>query len=466
MGLAGTDKRQEDYELAPGSAGRMRVRELLMMAALCCATTAIVSGQTPYDTSDAVIAQVGCCDCNEAACGCELALPDCGCESPCGGSCGAEPLCGWENQCDSGRGSCRSGGIFDGCSCLGKCDLGDPYALLGECCGWSAGGWLQLGYTSAQLPAFNTYDDVLQAQQAWLFVEKAMDTSCGFGIGGRIDYLYGTDGPNTQAFGTDPRGWDNRWDNGGQYGQAIPQAYLEAGYGDLSVKAGHFYTIIGYEVVQATGNFFYSHAYTFNFSEPFTHTGVLATYKASEDVTVWGGFSFGWDSGFDDNGDAFLGGISLGLTDDLTLTYATIGGRFVEPWSGITPLAISGYQHSVVADFALCDSLNYVFQSDLLSTDFADGTNARDTIGINQYLIKTINDCWGVGARFEWWNVEDGRGPDQDVFALTTGVNYRPHANVIVRPEIRWDWDDDGTGLLEDGDDSQTTFGIDTILTF
>ena len=92
---------------------------------------------------------------------------------------------------------------------------------------------------------------------------------------------------------------------------AIPQLYVEAGYGDLSVKAGHFYTIIGYEVVQATGNFFYSHAYTFNFSEPFTHTGVLATYNANDNVTVYGGYTLGWDSGFDDNGDAFLGGISV-----------------------------------------------------------------------------------------------------------------------------------------------------------
>ncbi len=295
--------------------------------------------------------------------------------------------------------------------------------------------------------------------------------SCGFDIGGRIDYLYGTDGPNTQAFGTAQRGWDNEWDNGGQYGHAIPQLYAEAGYGDLSVKAGHFYTIIGYEVVQATGNFFYSHAYTFNFSEPFTHTGVLAQYTPTDDVTVWGGYSFGWDSGFDDNGDAWLGGVSASLTDDLTLTYASVAGRFAEPWSGVTALPISGYMQSVVADYAVTDSLQYVFQTDLLTTDFSDGTNARDTVGINQYLLKTINDCWGVGARFEWWNVEEGAAPDADVYALTLGVNYRPHANVIVRPEIRWDWNDDqvqvgGADLLEVNDDDQTTFGVDTILTF
>jgi hypothetical protein len=35
----------------------------------------------------------------------------------------------------------------------------------------------------------------------------------------------------------------------------------------------------------------------------------------------------------------------------------------------------------------------------------------------------------------------------------------------VVRPEIRWDWDDDGLIGLEDGTD-QTTFGIDSILTF
>ena len=55
--------------------------------------------------------------------------------------------------------------------------------------------------------------------------------------------------------------------------------YFEAGYGDLTVKIGHFYTIIGWEVVTAPDNFFYSHAYTMYNSEPFTHTGVLATYN-------------------------------------------------------------------------------------------------------------------------------------------------------------------------------------------
>lgn len=444
----------------------MKLSKIAMIAAIACGTYA---GNVFADQTNNVRLVSGCaaasCDCGEPVCGCEpVASCDKGCcDSGCNGGCDS---CGCDSGCGLGLGDRLS-------DCLGgDCCLGDPYTLFGEHCGWSAGGWLQLGYTSEPLPAFNTYDDHLQLQQAWLFAEKAIDTSCGFDIGGRIDYVYGTDGPNTQAFGTGQRGWDNEWDNGGQYGSAIPQLYAEAGYGDLSVKAGHFYTIIGYEVVQATGNFFYSHAYTFNFSEPFTHTGVLAQYAPTDDVTVWGGYSFGWDSGFDDNGDAWLGGISASLTDDLTLTYASVAGRFAEPWSGVTTLPISGYMQSVVADYAVTDSLNYIFQTDVLTTDFSDGTNARDTVGINQYLIKSFNDCWGVGGRFEWWNVKEGAAPSSsDIYALTLGVNYRPHANVMVRPEIRWDWNDDqvqvaGADLLEDNDDSQTTFGVDTIFTF
>ena len=434
-------------ETETGEFIEMKLSKLALVAAIACGTYAgNVFADQPNDI------RLVSCDCGEPVCGCE-------------------PVCDTGACCDSGCDSaCDSCGDCFGlvlaiasAASLRDCCLGDPYTLFGEHCGYSAGGWIQLGYTNQPLPAFNTLDDTLQLQQAWLYAEKAIDTSNGFDIGGRVDYVYGTDGPNTQAFGTDPRGWDNSWDNGGEYGHALPQLYLEAGYGDISVKAGHFYTIIGYEVVPATGNFFYSHAYTFNFSEPFTHTGVLASYTPSDDITVWGGYSFGWDSGFDDNGDAWLGGASLGLTDKLTLIYASVAGRFVEPWA--TGINERGYMQSIVADYALTDSTNYVFQSDWLDTEDEFGNESRSTYGINQYLLHSINDCWGVGTRFEWWAAAAENLPRQNIYALTAGINYRPHANLIFRPEVRWDWDDDGRQFLN-GDANQTTFGVDAILTF
>ena len=413
------------------------------------------------------IAQVSCCD--EVTCGCETPC-DCevaACDSGCEPTCGADVSCGCEiPSCDGGCSSGCSGGFLG--DLLSECNLGEPFALLGENCQYSAGGWVQMGYHSNATSLFNSRPDNYQLHQAWLWAERSIDTSCGFDIGGRIDYVYGTDGPDTQAFGIANGHWDENWDHGNDYGNAIPQLYLEAGYGDWSVKVGHFYTIIGWEVVTAPDNFFYSHAYTMYNSEPFTHTGALATLSVSSDLELYGGYVFGWDSGFEDNGDAFLGGASLAVSDDISLIYATVAGRFADNRT----TSEQGYMHSIVADVALTDNLQYIFQSDYLDTEDYLSNGVRNTIGINQYLIYTLSDCIAAGGRFEWYN-QQGVYPRQnpnfnnetDIYALTLGVNVKPHANVIIRPEVRWDWDDDQVTMLDDGDD-QTTFGIDTILLF
>ncbi len=442
----------------------MKLSKLALIAAIACGTYASdASADQLNDINLVSHCAAAACDCGEPVCGCE----------PCGDACDTE--CCDTDCCDSGCDSCCDSGCgfsLPSCGLMGDCCLGDPFTLFGEHCGYSAGGWVQIGYHNKANSLFNSRRDNVQLHQAWLFAEKAIDTTCGFDIGGRIDYVYGTDGPDTQAFGTDPRGWDNSWDHGADYGHALPQVYVEAGYGDLTVKAGHFFTLIGYEVVAAPDNFFYSHAYTMYNSEPFTHTGFLATYDVSDDIDVYGGYTMGWDSGFDDNGDSFLGGISAALTEDITLTYATVFGRFGEArFNGVE----KGYMHSIVADMALTDNLQYILQSDYLDTENNANVKVRDTFGLNNYLIYTVNDCLAFGGRFEWYNNEGvytNIGQEADIYALTLGLNYRPHANVVVRPEVRFDWVDNnaavlaaGNQVVENGND-QTTFGIDTIFTF
>ena len=341
-----------------------------------------------------------------------------------------------------------------------------------------------MGYHNKNLPLFNRRKNDFQVHQTWLYFEKTIDTSCGFDWGGRVDYVYGTDAQDTQAFGIPNNHWDNQWDNGPDYGHALPQVYWEAGYGDFTAKMGHFYTIIGNEVVTAPDNFFYSHAYTMYYSEPFTHTGALITYNMSEDLDLFGGYVLGWDSGFDDNGDAFIGGGSVKLTDDINVTSTLVGGRFADNLT----FNERGIMSSTVASVQLTEQLNYIFQTDYLDTEDVNGTQVRKTFGINQYLLRQFGDRFSVGARVEWWNVDAGSTgfygdnatatnlqDDFDVYAVTLGMNIQPHANIIFRPEIRWDWvygsDTDlaaaDISLLEQmGDDDQTTFGIDTIILF
>src|SRR6056297_2066908 len=451
----------------------MKLGKMALVAAIACAMHGgSVFGQELTNSNR--VALTGCfesagCDCGEPACGCEVAGS---CDTACEPACGCE-VAGCEAAgCDGGCGDgcdsmCGLGGLA-GC---GDCDLGDPYSLFGEHHGINVGGWLQLGYHSKSgANRFNDNADGVRLHQAWLYAEKVADGSNGLDIGGRIDYVYGIDAPDTQAFGPADDSWDQDWDNGGFYGHALPQLYAEAAYGDLSVKAGHFYTIIGYEVVTAPDNFFYSHAYTMYNNEPFTHTGFLASYALGDSLTGFGGYTFGWDSGFEDNGDNFLGGASVGLSEDITVTYATTIGRF-NTNTGVGGGVEQGYMHSLVTDVTLTDSLQWVGQYDQINTeDNASGTKLRDGFALVSYMIYSLNDATSVGSRFEYFhrNLDPIAGDTNiDVYNLTLGVNHRLHSNLIVRPEVRWDWDKNGdAGVNEGGDTAQTTFGMDAILTF
>ena len=364
------------------------------------------------------------------------------------------------------------------CDCGGSrwCnrELGDPLTLLrGDCqpCGFTAGGWLQGGYHSnptrlsmdyGDLLSFNDVPNQFNLQQAWVWAERAANReSCCWDWGFRTDFLYGTDAQKTQAFGQ-PTGWDTGWDNG-VYGWALPQAYFEVANSEWSVKLGHFFTLIGYEVVAAPDNFFYSHALTMYNSEPFTHTGILASYSPTDDTTIYGGWTLGWDTGFEQfqGGSNFLGGISFSLCDDVTLAYMLSTGNF--GWKGD-----NAYMHSLVFDWSISDKLNYVLQSDYLVGDnipvfgkniFAQAVfDHAETIGINQYLFYELGDRVKLGGRVEWW-----RAAGIDFYELTLGVNAKPRANFIVRPEIRYDWSPVANNIIAY---NEWVFGIDCIFTF
>ncbi len=375
--------------------------------------------------------------------------PSCGCDAGCSDSC-----CG---------GCCGGGGLF-------QCCLGDPWDLGGVLfcpdSGYDIGGWMQFGAHSSNDGVFNTRPGRVDLQQGYMYFEKLAANECGWGFGGRFDVLYGTDAQNTQAFGNPPGSWDflNGFDHGA-YGWAFPQAYAEIAYKKLSVKLGHFYTLLGYQVVPATGNFFYSIPYTFNFSEAFTHTGALATYTASEKVTLYGGWTLGWDTGFDqlNQGNSFLGGAAVQMTDEVKATYICTAGNL--GWIGD-----NGYTHSLVIDWVINEKWEYVFQSDLVGVDNSPNSGGAhyDTIGINQYLFYTFNDCWKAGARVEWWKA-DGF----DVNEMAFGLNWKPHANVLVRPEVRYNWAPNGlppllpvAGTAAEDFDNNTIAACDVIFLY
>lgn len=400
------------------------------------------------------------------------------CDSGCCDSCDA-------GCCDScgGVGCCDCCGSDCGCCLFGPCCLGEPYklrdCLVGECCWLDMGGWTQLGYYSdndrfsvsdGDLLSFNDVPDGLRLQQQWLWFEKLAEASeCRGDWGFRFDIMYGTDAQKTQAFGNDDARWDHAesFDHG-IYGWALPQAYVQLAYGDWEVKVGHFFTPLGYEVIPAPNNFFYTHSFTMFNSEPFTHTGALATYNAIENLTLYAGWTLGWDTGFDQafGGSNWIGGFGAQLTDDIKFTYLSTAGDF-----GRRSAGTSGYSHSIVTDVALSENLKYIFQSDYYGSDgsFDDPNAQLDEKGVNQYLFYTINDCWAAGLRAEWWRSNAFTATQQSYYEITYGLNYKYSANLIIRPEVKHNWTpgDEAFADANGGVDfDNTLFGIDAILTY
>jgi hypothetical protein len=373
-----------------------------------------------------------------------------------------DPCCSSDVACGDG---CAAGGLFSGCGLAGPIEGFSLAGALGlQDSAIEIGGWTNIAYYNKNIPLSQNFDDGLSFDdipdhanlaQQWFYLGKVADGSAGRDFGGRIDVIYGTDAQKTQSFGNPGafnRGFgffDASLDHG-YYGWAIPQAYMEVANGDLSTKVGHFFTPIGYEVIPATGNFFHTHSYTMFNSEPFTHTGVLSTYSGFEALTLYGGWSAGWDTGFTnlDGGSNWLGGFAYEINDNVTFTYLNTYGNF--GWRG----GKDSYSHSLVLVADLTDNLQYVGQSDLLDATDNPTAGSTDSVGINQYLFYTLNDVMKVGGRAEWWK-SDGISYNE----VTGGVNIQALSNLVFRPEVRYDW-------APAGDIDRGAFAIDAILTY
>jgi len=315
---------------------------------------------------------------------------------------------------------------------------------------------------------FNDRVNEVMFNQLNFYVERAVTKGSEWDIGGRFDFMYGTDANNTQA-----TGWDNNWwvnQNGGYYNIAMPQLYMEV-YAPLgngvTAKLGHFYTTIGYEVVASPDNFFYSHAYTMNYGEPFTHTGALLSYDIDDNWSINGGAVMGWDNMTSNAGAwSFLGGTSWTSTNQASSV-------IVQLISGDTSdtEASNRTMYSIVASHDFTDKFHYVFQHDFGTQIQANSVSQSggNWFGINQYFTYDIIDQVGVGLRAEWFNDKGGaqrvNAVGANYLAASFGVNYTPLPWLKLRPELRLDWADEQVFKNNTGN-SQVEFAMDMIVTF
>lgn len=375
-------------------------------------------------------------------------------------------------------------------------------ASLFEDIGIDISGHVAVGYTySFQQPpgdvlvgrVFDVQHDELLLHQADVTIQRTLtpddDQVTGyadkFNIGFKAEMMYGYDARFIHSNGlfdhyTDDASRNEEWD--------LTQAYLTAGIpvgNGLLITAGKFVTLAGYEVINPTGNPLYSHSYMFGFAIPFTHTGVLAKYNFTEEISVTGGIVRGWEQSNEDNNEAESFIAQVGYTwnpgegsepVNILLTGIT-GPEQADNESDYRTLLDLIVQTKVGDQLAVGLNADWAFEEGAEFNDEGEATGGdAQWYGVAAYAQYDPsaggNKQFLVNARAEWFSDKyNTRGLGTNVYEATLGVAIKPFpenelgSNITFRPEVRYDYSQEA--IFDGGTQhDQFTVGADILFTF
>jgi hypothetical protein len=338
--------------------------------------------------------------------------------------------------------------------------------------------------------------------QITLTLERTLDPKVGYDWGFKVQGLFGSDARFIHAFSV----LDNTMHEIVQ--PDVLEAYGNVHFpiiteGGIDLKIGQFVTLEGAEVIDATGNFFYSHSMIFNFGIPLKHTGAMVTTHVNKYLDVYTGVVRGVNAGASDNNDvlSFHGGVGLNLLEGkLTILASTSDGAENDSNNeqfGVHTNSAIRQLHDITTIWKITDKLTTTLD---LNYGQDDGFHA-EWYGGALYLVFAATDWLNVGARGEIWRDDDGFavlqsgnnedfvklqrgmfdnidintkfGSDSTYYGITVGTNIKvPHlpkpvASLVIRPELRYDVAVGGMPRYNDNQDrDQFTAGIDVILSF
>jgi hypothetical protein len=315
--------------------------------------------------------------------------------------------------------------------------------------GWTEGSFTASTAAHDQLPmGFNFLANDFLLQQNWLRVERPTDpkaTEPTFGF--RFDtILPGSDYRFTIARGL----FDGQLvaNDGGPllYGidpvQMYAEAYVPNVCRGLTLRLGRFFAQYGFESIDTTQNPLASHSYCFIY-DPFTHTGLLAQLQLDDAWSVQSGLVTGSDIFIDPAATpTYIGSVKWSPPRGrASVLFAVIVGdpRFD---------AEENFNHPQVFDVVFTckidERLTYVldalygFQTNVPDIGFA------NWYGTVHYLTWQLAPRLAGTARLEFFDDVQGQrtGFAGLYSSLTGGLNFRPRPDVIVRPEIRYDYNE------------------------
>jgi hypothetical protein len=317
-------------------------------------------------------------------------------------------------------------------------------------------GWTDICFTGSSdrdsnLPlGFNWRANQLLLEQNWLRIDCPVITSGTteptFGF--RCDtILPGSDYRFTTARGlfSGQLTADNGQPN--LYGIDPIQFYVEAYYptvaSGMDVKVGRFFAQYGVEANDAISNALCSHSYCFIY-DPFTHTGVLTTTKLNSAWSVQAGLVLGSDVFIDPADEpTFIGSVRWSESDQRnSAQFAVIvgSGRFNQARDFNNPDVFD-----LIVAHKVNSRLTYTFESLLgYQTSVPDIGNAW-WFGVMHYLTRDFTPRLSGTTRLEFFDDVQGQrtGFPGLYTALTVGLSFRPLKAVTIRPELRYDYNEE-----------------------
>jgi hypothetical protein len=317
-------------------------------------------------------------------------------------------------------------------------------------------GWMDMSYTASSdrtsnLPmGFNYRANEFLLQQNWIRFERQVVTSGTteptFGF--RSDWIL----PGSDYRFTLARGIFNSQltaENGqpALYGIDPIQFYAEANFPTigqgLDVKLGRFFALYGIESNAAVDNAMWSHAYTFIY-DPFTHTGGVATLKVTDAWTIQAGLVTGSDMFIGPEANpTFIGSIKWAPPngrDSVVFNVILGNGRFDQTHDFHNPEIFD-----LVYVHKLNPRLTYSFEGLFGFTDNVPDIGTAYWFGLISYLSYDLSPRLTGNARLEFFDDAQGQrtGFEGLYTAFTAGLNFHPRKDIILRPELRYDFNPD-----------------------
>ncbi len=268
----------------------------------------------------------------------------------------------------------------------------------------------------------------------------------------------------------------------------VTQAYASYAGGSLTVIAGKFTSLAGAEVIASPSNTNYSRSILFGYAVPFTHTGVRATYAATDTVSLIAGVNNGWDQVSDMNSDKTVElGFTVAPSKMFSLAGVYYGGKELAGGVAALPAQTTNGNRQLfdlVATLNATDQLTFILNYDNGSQgnanvpgfSDADGASTAKWDGLAAYVNYQFNDKWRASLRSEYMNDKDGYKLPTAALA-TTGqrwsestltLAYMPAPSFEVRGEVRGDSSNQAVFLNSDGTakSNQTSFGLEALYKF